>query len=65
MIRNIQEQIETSGQPRSPPDFLRYGVHFTSERVPFGALVEFLPATYHKKVDYAKMGPKTIPCIFV
>ena len=64
-MRNIQERIQTNGTVLDPPYFLRYGVHFKGQRIPFGALIEFLPRSEFSKDTHATMDVKTIPGIFL
>ena len=67
VMHNVQQRLEGDGTHSSPPYAVRFGEDFKSERVPFGALIEFLPSTRHTATeqDGSKMGPRTVPGIFI
>ena len=46
-------------------EFQRYQRNVESIRVPFGALIEFLPASHIQTETTSKMAPNTIPGIFI
>ena len=57
VMRNVQGRPDSQGQILTPAYFERFGEHFKSDRVPFGAYEEFLPASVQHDDLEAKMAP--------
>ena len=59
-MKNIQDRYDKYGTLVASSYFQRYQHHFESIRVPFSALVEFLPAIHIQKEAPSKMAHNTI-----
>jgi hypothetical protein len=64
-MRNMQGKHSRAGVDLESAYFRRYGTEYDGLRVPFGALVEFLPTSKFAKDDAGAMSPKTVPGIFI
>ena len=63
-MHNMQEDIRTK-PPKPSPYFKRYGEHFKGERIPFGAYIEYLPASANHDIYKAVMAPRICPGVFI
>ena len=64
-MRKNQQRPDKNGNPIDSSYFQRYGQHFTGERVPFGALIDFLPSSADASSSSSKMAPRTHPGFFI
>ena len=64
-MRNMQGKHSKAGVDLESAYFRRYGTEYDGLRVPFGALVEFLPTSKFVKDETGAMSPKTVPGIFI
>ena len=64
-MKNIQDRYNKYGNIVASSCFQRYQTNVDSIRVPFGALVEFLPSSHIQKETTSKMAPNTIPGICI